>query len=99
MPPDRMVQNSILHEITRWKNIIINKSDLSPVRKREGWNYANESDWRYGHFIGMIEGLAILYHHITHHRQITPEELREIESFIMENTKNLRDDFYENKMK
>jgi hypothetical protein len=98
MSLNRRVQNSILHEIARWKNIITNKSDLSPIQKGKGWNYVNESDWRYGHFIGMIEGLAILYHHVTHHRQITSEELKEIESFIMENTKNLRNDFYENKM-
>ena len=44
----------------------------------------------------MIEGLAILYHHITHHRQITIEELTEIENFIMENTKTIRQKFYSN---
>lgn len=97
MAPERMVQNSILHEISRWANIITKNSDLSPVQEKDRWNYINESDWRYGHFIGMIEGLAVLYHHITHHRQITPEELKEIETFIMENTKNLRQNFYENK--
>jgi len=97
MVPERMVQNSILHEISRWSNIIANNSDLSPIQTSEGWNFVNESDWRYGHFIGMIEGLAVLYHHVTHHRQITPEELREIEGFILENTKNLRQNFYDDK--
>ncbi len=96
MTLDRTMQNSILHEIMRWKNIVLNKSELCPVQKREGWKYVNESDWRYGHFIGMIEGLAVLYHHVTHHRQITSKELKEIESFIMENTKNIRQSFYKN---
>lgn len=95
MPPERMVQNSILHEISRWEKIITNKGELSPIKQKD-WNYQNESDWRWGHFIGMIEGLAILYHHITHHRQITSEELTEIENFIMENTKTIRQKFYSN---
>ena len=97
MPPERMVQNSILHEISRWEKIITNKEELSPVQQK-GWNYHNESDWRWGHFIGMIEGLAILYHHITHHRQITSEELTEIEKFIMENTKTIHQKFYSNQV-
>lgn len=94
MAPERMVQNSILHEISRWFDIIANDKELSPIKEKEGWDYVHESDWRYGHFVGMIEGLAILYHHIINHRQITPEELQEIESFIMENTKTLRKNFY-----
>ena len=95
-PPERMIENSILHEITRWSEIIKNKGELSPIMEEEkGWNYVSRSDWRYGHFVGMIEGLAILYHHVTHHRQITPQELKEIEKFIMENTRELRHIFYE----
>ena len=85
-----MIQNSILHEINRWSEIILKNKDLKPVQKSEGWDYLNESDWRYGHFIGMIEGLAIFYHHVTHHRQITPEELLDIENFIQENTKDMK---------
>ena len=96
MAPEKMIQNSILHEISRWSNIVINNNELAPIQEQEGWEYTNESDWRYGHFIGMIEGLAVLYHHVTHHRQITPEELKEIEYFILENTKNLRQHFYKN---
>ena len=65
MPPEKIVQNSILHEISRWEKIITNKEELSPIKQKD-WNYHNESDWRCGHFIDMIEGLAILYHHITH---------------------------------
>ena len=97
MAPERMIQNSILHEIKRWGEIITNNKELKPhIENKIEWNFDNESDWKYGHFIGMIEGLAVLYHHVTHHRQITPEELKEIEHFILENTKNLRQHFYKN---
>ena len=94
MPPERMIQNSILHEIKRWGDIITQQKELEPVKDAKKWNSSNDSDWRYGHFIGMIEGLAILYHHVMHHRQITPNELNEIEKFIHENTKDLRNYFY-----
>ena len=95
MPPERMIQNSILHEIKRWSEIIIKQKELKPtVEDKQKWDFCNESDWRYGHFIGMIEGLAILYHHVMHHRQITPSELQDIEDFIKENTKDVRDYFY-----
>ncbi len=94
MPPEKMIQNSILHEIKRWSEIITTQTELKPIGNKQKWNFVNESDWKYGHFIGMIEGLAILYHHVTHHRQITPNELRDIENFIEENTKDIRDYFY-----
>ena len=95
MPPERMIQNSILHEIKRWSEIIIKQKELKPaVENKQKWDFFNESEWRYGHFIGMIEGLAILYHHVMHHRQITPDELQDIEDFIKENTKDVRDYFY-----
>lgn len=94
MPPERMIQNSILHEINRWGEIITKQKELCPTMDdKNKWGFMNEFDWRYGHFVGMIEGLAVLYHHVTHHRQITPEELRDIEDFIKENTKNMRDYF------
>ena len=95
MVPERMIQNSILHEINRWGEIIRNEKELNPaIKGKDEWSFVNESDWRYGHFIGMIEGLAVLYHHVTHHRQITPDELKDIEDFIKENTKDMRNYFY-----
>lgn len=95
MPPERMIQNSILHEIKRWSEIITNQKELKPlIENKQKWNFVNDSDWRYGHFIGMIEGLAVLYHHVTHHRQITPNELQDIEDFIQENTKDMRNYFF-----
>ena len=95
MPPEKMIQNSIIHEIKRWGEIITNQKELRPaIEIKDKWDFQNESDFRYGHFIGMIEGLAILYHHVTHHRQISPAELREIEDFIKENSQNMRDFFY-----
>ena len=95
MPLEQMIQNSILHEINRWGEIIKNDRELNPdIKNQKNWNFSNDSDWRYGHFIGMIEGLAILYHHVTHHRQITPTELREIEDFIKENSQKMREFFY-----
>lgn len=94
MPLERMIQNSILHEINRWEEIIKKKKEPNPgIQERGKWGFVNEFDWRYGHFVGMIEGLAILYHHITHHRQITQEELKDIEDFIKENTQDVRDYF------
>ena len=94
MAPERMIQNSIIHEINRWGEIITKQKELSPAIEGKGkWHFVNESDWRYGHFVGMIEGLAVLYHHVTHHRQITPEELKDIEDFIKENTQDMRDYF------
>jgi hypothetical protein len=73
---EKMVQNSILHEIGRWGGIIKNNKELRPVTQgKKTWGYTNEPDWNYGHFVGMIEGLAVLYHHVMHHRQITQKEL------------------------
>ena len=95
MKPEKMIQNSILHEIKRWGEIITNNKELTPkIEDKAEWSFVNESDWKYGHFIGMIEGFAILYHHVMHHRQITLSELNEIEDFIKENTKEIRDYFY-----
>ena len=94
MTIEKMVENSILHEIKRWSKIIIQQKELCPNTEKQKWNYTNEQDWNYGHFIGMIEGLAVLYHHVTHHRQITPQELQDIEDFIAENTKDMKDYFY-----
>jgi len=95
MPPERMVCNSILHEINRWSEIITKQKEIMPkIDNPKKWEFQNESDWKYGHFIGMIEGLAILCHHITHHRQIRPQELQEIEDFIKKNTGNMHDYFY-----
>ena len=94
MPPEKIIQNSILHEIKRWSEIITKQKELKPITDKQKWNFVNASDWKYGHFIGMIEGLAVLYHHVVHHRQITPNELKDIEDFIEENTKNIREYFY-----
>ncbi|MDH3678273.1 MAG: hypothetical protein OEQ12_08240, partial [Nitrosopumilus sp.] len=70
------------------------QKELKPtIDDKQKWNFINKSDWNYGHFVGMIEGLAILYHHVTHHRQITPNELHDIEDFIKENTKSMQDYF------
>lgn len=82
---DKIIENSILHEIDRWGEIIVQNKPLRPLNNQIKLGFANEKDWRYGHFVGMIEGLAILYHHVMNHRQITPAELNEIEEFISKN--------------
>jgi hypothetical protein len=92
---EKMVQNSILHEIGRWGGIIKNNKELRPVTQgKKTWGYTNEPDWNYGHFVGMIEGLAVLYHHVMHHRQITQKELIDIEEFINQNTLEMKEFFY-----
>lgn len=96
MALDGKVKTSILHEIERWFKIIKGKKPLEPVESgKKDWRFINEKDWRWGHFVGMIEGLAILYHHINSRRQVTSEELQEIEEFIDENTREIRQFFYE----
>ncbi len=90
MALDEIVQKSILHEISRWSHII-KERDLIPVpHSQEHWKYKSSSDWHYGHFVGLIEGIAIMYHHVLHHREITREEIKEIESIIENKSKDIR---------
>lgn len=64
MALDEIIQRSISHEISRWSRIV-KERDLMPVpHSRERWKYKNPSDWHYGHFVGLVEGIAIMYHHI-----------------------------------
>ncbi len=80
-------RNTIRESIKSQVEQLIKQKVKPSSQAKNKWKYKNASDWHYGHFVGMMQGL------ISSTYYTTVEQMKEVEELIEEYTKELRDYF------
>ncbi len=80
-------RNTIKESIQFHVEQLINQKVKPSSQAKNRWKYKNASDWHYGQFVGMMQGLIISTF------STTVEQMKEVEELIEEHSKELRDFF------
>ena len=86
-------RNAIKKAIQTQMDMLINYEAKPAEQAQRRWKYKNASDWHYGHFVGMMEALAISSFSTLFGQNPNAGQMREIAEIIQEYTKDLRDYF------
>jgi len=87
------VSNAIKRSIQSYIEQLIKQGRKPATQARKKWKYKTASDWHHGHFVGMMEEISRSTYETITGKQITIDQMKEIEEIIEEYGRGLRDYF------
>jgi len=83
---DNAFRLAMLKQIGRFKKAFRNH-DVRCIKAKTEFGYKNALDWHYGNFVGIMTGMAITGFKAYKGRDMTSEEQKELNLFILDHIK------------